>query len=145
MKHLLSMALVMLFTNAGFGQQKYTLSGYVRDSLSRETLIGASVSIKGESKGVNSNTYGFYSITLAEGEYTVVASFVGYLPIELPVSLHANADLDIALLAKSSLSQETFTPKLVCQAAPLRHRRCVGRGGRLSVFPKQGKLSVSFT
>lgn len=44
------MALVMLFTNAGFGQQKYTLSGYVRDSLSRETLIGASVSIKGESK-----------------------------------------------------------------------------------------------
>ncbi|MGB4772712.1 MAG: TonB-dependent receptor [Chitinophagaceae bacterium] len=106
MKHYRLLVLAMLVCAVGFSQQKYTLSGYVRDSLSRETLIGASVSIKGESKGVNSNTYGFYSITLAEGEYTVVASFVGYLPIELPVSLHGNADLDIALLAKSSLSQE---------------------------------------
>ena len=51
MKQLLSLTLVMLMAYAGFGQQKYTLSGYIKDSLSRETLIGASVSIKGESKG----------------------------------------------------------------------------------------------
>jgi hypothetical protein len=91
---------------AGFAQQKFTISGYVRDSLSRETLIGATISVKGESKGVNSNTYGFFSITLPEGNYIIVASFVGYLPVEIDLPLHAGHELDIALLAKASLSQE---------------------------------------
>ena len=102
---LLTYSLIFCFVAVN-AQQKYTISGYVRDSLSRETLIGSTISIKGETKGVNSNTYGFFSITLPEGDYTIAISFVGYLPREIELPLHNNIELDIALMAKASLSQE---------------------------------------
>lgn len=87
-------------------QNRYTISGYVRDSLSRETLIGASITIKGQVRGVNSNQYGFFSITLPEGSYVLTTSFVGYLPEERNIELRDNLELDISIIAKSSLSQE---------------------------------------
>ena len=87
-------------------QKKFTISGYVRDSLSRETLIGASLQIKETGKGVNSNQYGYFSLTLPEGEYNMIVSFVGFFPFEQKISLHADQELNLSLLSKSSLSQE---------------------------------------
>lgn len=95
-----------LFTVQGITQKKHTISGYVRDSLSRETLIGASVTIQGQGKGINSNQFGFYSITLPEGIYRITCSFVGYLPFERTVELNVETDIDFSILPKSSLSQE---------------------------------------
>ena len=63
-----------------FCQNKYTVSGYVKDSLSGETLIGATISVLGESKGITSNQFGFYSITLTAGTYNFICSYVGYIP-----------------------------------------------------------------
>lgn len=67
MSRLLTLFL-LLCSVAGWSQQKFTLSGYVRDSLSGETLIGASVTVSGQSRGIISNPYGFYSITLDKVE-----------------------------------------------------------------------------
>lgn len=106
MRYLLLTLLSLCLYLSSFSQEKHTLSGYVRDSLSRETLIGATISVKGGSKGVNSNTYGFFSLTLPAGKYTLVSSFVGYLPFEFEVNLNGDVEVDLALLAKSSLSQE---------------------------------------
>ena len=78
----------------------------MRDSLSRETLIGASLQIKETGKGVNSNQYGYFSLTLSEGEYNMVVSFVGFLPFEQKISLHTDQELNLSLLSKSSLSDE---------------------------------------
>ena len=89
-----------------YSQEKFSLNGFVRDSLSRETLIGASITVKGESRGANSNSYGFYSLTLPAGTYRISASFVGYLPQEFEIKLTENLQLNLSLLAKSSLSQE---------------------------------------
>ena len=50
-------------------QEKFTLNGYIKDSLSGETLIGASVNLQGAGRGVTSNQYGFYSLTLPKGTY----------------------------------------------------------------------------
>ncbi len=94
---------------AGFiagAQNKYTISGYVKDSLSSETLIGASITVKGQGKGVNSNQYGFYSITLPEGTYQIICSYVGYLPTETEVELNKNFGFNFSVFPKSSLSQE---------------------------------------
>jgi hypothetical protein len=99
-------ALAVLLLTSTQAQHKYTISGFVRDSLSRETLIGASVTVKGESKGANSNAYGFYSLTLPSGKYVFSASFVGYLPQEFEVDLSENLSFNISLFAKNSLSQE---------------------------------------
>ncbi|MEP6617082.1 MAG: carboxypeptidase-like regulatory domain-containing protein [Ginsengibacter sp.] len=59
-------------------QDKFTISGYVKDSLNGETLIGSTISVAGEQKGVISNAYGFYSLTLVEGSYVFVCSNTGY-------------------------------------------------------------------
>ena len=97
---------VFILSFQGFAQKKFTISGFIRDSLSRETLIGASVTIQGQVRGINSNQYGFYSITLPEGKYTITCSFVGYLPDDKMIDLTRNFDMDFSILAKSSLSQE---------------------------------------
>jgi len=74
-------AVVFLALLSGFSlaqSSKSTLSGYLKDSLSGETIIGATISINGQGKGVNSNQYGFYSITLPHGEYELSITHVGY-------------------------------------------------------------------
>jgi hypothetical protein len=92
----------VLFLSA---QNKFTLSGYIRDSLSGETLIGASIVISGQAKGVNSNQYGFYSITLPEGTYPVIVSFVGYQVQESTITLRQNTFLNFSLLQRSVLQE----------------------------------------
>ncbi len=104
-RYMLTFGLLIL-SFYGFTQKKYTISGYIRDSLSRETLIGASVTIQEQGKGINSNQYGFYSITLPEGNYSITCSFIGYLPLEKNIALTENLDIDISILPKSTLSQE---------------------------------------
>ena len=98
----LSLLLVSLVT---WSQNKFTLSGYVRDSLSGETLIGASVTINGEAKGIVSNTYGFYSITLDAGTYTVTTSFTGYLPFDSVIVLNKNTEVNFNLLQRALLQE----------------------------------------
>ncbi len=58
--------------------QKYTISGYVRDKKSGEDLPGANIYVEELKKGTSSNTYGFYSLTLPKGTYTIKITFVGY-------------------------------------------------------------------
>jgi hypothetical protein len=87
-------------------QNKFTLSGYVRDSLSRETLIGATIQTVSSGKGVSTNQYGFYSLTLPEGKYTLMVSFVGYLPQQIDIVLDGDKSLDPSMISKSSLSRE---------------------------------------
>ena len=68
----------LIFLCKSYGQDRFTISGYVRDATSGENLIGASVYIKETLQGASTNHYGFYSITLEQGSYTLVASFIGY-------------------------------------------------------------------
>lgn len=104
MKSFLTLLLLLCFLVSG-AQNKFTLSGYVRDSLSGETLIGASVLISGQSKGIVSNAYGFYSITLDEGTYTVASTFTGYLPLDSVIVLNKNTVVNFNLLQRSMLQE----------------------------------------
>ena len=90
--------------NAGPG--KFTLSGYIRDSLNGETLIGATISINGQSKGINSNQYGFYSITLPEGTYVFICSYIGYRPRAIEITMNKDQQLNFEILPRVDLSQE---------------------------------------
>ncbi|MFA8343048.1 MAG: TonB-dependent receptor domain-containing protein [Rhodothermaceae bacterium] len=58
--------------------KKITLSGSITDKSNGELLIGANVYIKGTTTGASTNQYGFYSLTLDKGIYTIVISFIGY-------------------------------------------------------------------
>lgn len=87
-------------------QGRFTLSGYVKDSLTGETLIGATLQAGGTGKGVNSNAYGFYSITLEAGEYEVSCSFVGYESRRYLIKLNANQNFNFLLPPRAVASQE---------------------------------------
>ena len=84
----------------------YTISGFIKDSLNGETLIGATIAVKGKSKGISSNQYGFYSITLDEGNYTLICSFIGYQPKIIEIKLGLIQQLNFDVLPKINLSQE---------------------------------------
>ncbi|AEV98543.1 TonB-dependent receptor [Niastella koreensis] len=92
----------VLFATA---QEKFTLSGYVRDSLSGETLIGATVSVNGHGKSIVSNQFGFYSITLPRGAYPVLVTFAGYQPVEQQVTLDKNVEQSFYLSLKPVLEE----------------------------------------
>jgi len=85
-------------------QNKFTLNGYTKDSTNGESIIGATVSVNG--KSISSNQYGFFSITLEEGEYDVLVSHVSYLAQAFRVSLHNNVQQTIFLLPKSAALTE---------------------------------------
>ncbi|MBM3444958.1 MAG: TonB-dependent receptor [Bacteroidetes bacterium] len=104
-KRILFFSFLFVF-NLLSAQEKFTISGYVRDSLSRETLIGATIQAKEQSKGVSSNQYGYYALTLPKGEYVLITSFVGFFPMEKKINLQSDLAIDFPLLSKSSLSQE---------------------------------------
>jgi len=92
-----------------FSQGKYTIGGYIRDSLSGEALIGASVSIQNQGYGIISNHYGYYALTLPEGRYTVNISFAGYLSKEINLDLTNNYDLNVNLLPQSLMEEVVIT------------------------------------
>src|SRR5258705_8889258 len=87
---------------------RYTLNGYVKDSLSGESIIGATVSVNGQSKGVASNQYGFYSITLDQGIYSINVSHISYLGKSIAVDLASNQSFNFEMLSKSTLSDEVI-------------------------------------
>lgn len=101
-------AIFLLFSVTSFitAQEKFTINGYIKDSLSGETLIGANVAFDNQSKGVTSNQYGFYSLTLNKGTHTLTISFVGYKPKQLTVNLNTNLRQDILLTPQQALVTE---------------------------------------
>jgi hypothetical protein len=107
---LLFFLITMLFNNSVFADDdipgKYTINGIVKDASSGELLIGASVYIKELKTGAVSNIYGFYSISIKEGDYNLIYSYIGYETIEKKVTLHNNATIDIEMHPKSNEMKE---------------------------------------
>src|SRR5688572_600853 len=97
-------ALVLLFFGST-AQDKFTLSGYVRDTLSGETLIGATISIPSIGKNTVSNQYGFYSITLPAAVYHMVITSAGYEPLQDTIKLVRNTQYNFNLQQRSMLEQ----------------------------------------
>jgi hypothetical protein len=84
--------------------QKVSLSGYMRDAETGESLISGTLYIKEADQGGVSNNYGFYSVSVPPGKYTVIFSYVGYTPliqtIDLSQSQTFNAEMHSATLMK---------------------------------------------
>ena len=87
---------------------RHTVSGTVRDAGSGEELIGAAIFVPGlDNTGAVTNEYGFYSLTLPEGRYTLTASYVGFAPFEKAVQLDKDISLDIRLSEGALLTEVT--------------------------------------
>ncbi|HEX8334587.1 MAG TPA: TonB-dependent receptor, partial [Segetibacter sp.] len=95
---------LLISTNI-YGQERATLNGYVKDSLSGETLIGANISIRNQGKGVTSNQYGYFSITLDKGSYNLECSFVGYESKAFRIVLNRSNQFDILLVPRNFVTE----------------------------------------
>ena len=85
---------------------RYTISGFIKDSLNGETLIGATITVKGQTKGISSNQYGFYSITLNAGNYLLACSYIGYQPKLVEIKLDHDRQFNFEVLPLVILSEE---------------------------------------
>ncbi|HEX2609187.1 MAG TPA: TonB-dependent receptor [Flavisolibacter sp.] len=96
----LAFLLIMMSSFAAQAQNRFTINGYVRDTANGESIIAATITING--KAISSNQYGFYSITLEEGDYNLVASHVAYQSVAFRVHLDKNIQQNIFLTSKSA-------------------------------------------
>lgn len=69
----------------------------MKDASNGESLIGATVLIKEIGGGNVTNTYGFYSITVPPGDYTIEYRYIGFITQTQTVSLRQNQRIDIEL------------------------------------------------
>lgn len=98
--------MIILEQRDGYTQSKYTIDGIVKDAADGETLIGVNIFIRETGQGVVSNAYGFYSLTLPAGSYTVEYSFIGYVKVIRTIQLDKNLKLNIELQEQSSQLEE---------------------------------------
>ena len=89
-----------------FAQKSFTISGTIEDAATGEKLIGATVKIKElPQSGTITNAYGFYSISVTGGTYTLIFTYIGYQPIEQQVTLDKSEVIDIRLHEKNELNE----------------------------------------
>jgi hypothetical protein len=89
-------------------QEKFTLSGTISDSNSNETLIGVNLFIPELKTGVTTNEYGFYSITIPKGNYTIRISYMGYQTLEETLQLNQNTKTNFKLLTLENTLKEVI-------------------------------------
>ena len=109
MKHLFLILAFIYLPLSLCGQKEYTISGHIKSKSSGEELIGATVktTVDGELVGAVANSFGFYSLTLPEGEYVLKYNFVGFGEVQKEISLHENKQIDIELGDSKTLSTVT--------------------------------------
>jgi hypothetical protein len=80
----------LLFSFINYSQENFTISGYVLDKDSNESIIGANIIIPSINSGTITNTYGFFSITLLKKNYAIEISSIGYENISTKINLLKN-------------------------------------------------------
>lgn len=98
----------LLLQSAAFAQN-YTISGYISDASSGETLISATVFEKNSYKGTVSNVYGFYSLTLPKGDVDINFSYVGLSMLNKKFKLNKDTLININLSQNLELDELTVT------------------------------------
>ena len=99
------MALALLCLSAA-AQQKYTISGYVKDAANGEDLIGVTVYVQELKTGAVTNQYGFYSLTLPQDTYTLSFRYIGYASQQVVLDLSQSRSLNVQLQDESEQLQE---------------------------------------
>ncbi|HMN33595.1 MAG TPA: TonB-dependent receptor [Chitinophagaceae bacterium] len=87
-------------------EKKYTISGYVKDISSGENLPGANIGILELKKGTNANNYGFFSLSIPEGKYTLKASYIGFDQHIQEIDINKDINLNIELSPKNLIQKE---------------------------------------
>jgi len=89
--------LLLFLCTTALTAQKVTLSGYLKDARNGEALIGATVYVEELKQGAATNAYGFYSLTIPRGNYTLQISFIGYETITKKINADKSQTVTLSL------------------------------------------------
>ncbi len=113
LKNIIFLIVIVLLPTCLLGAKKFTVSGYITDMKSGENLPNATVTILNTNIALPANTYGYYSISLEPGNYTLKVNYVGYenfikeivikdenIKVNLELSTRSNVQKEIIVRAK---------------------------------------------
>jgi len=86
--------------------KRYNISGHIKDAETGEDLFGASVLVVELSTGSVANEYGFYSVSLPKGTYTLRFSYTGYEVQQQKINLEKDIHNDISLRPNTAILKE---------------------------------------
>ncbi len=89
-------------------QNNHTISGYIYEASSKESLIGASIYNQETQQGTSTNIYGFYSLSLPEGQQNLQYSYLGYNNVDTLINLVKNVEINIYLEEGMQLEEVTI-------------------------------------
>ena len=98
----------LFFCSLAFSQRNVTLSGYVSDLESDESLIGVSVLLPELNTGTITNEYGFFSLTLPAGVYTVQIRYLGFETLTRELSLNEDVNENFELTPQAEVLDEVI-------------------------------------
>lgn len=116
--------LLLVINSTLIAQQKHTISGYVRDAETGEELIGVNVYDPESNKGTITNVYGYYSLTLSEGAYEIMFSYLGYNDYRTSMQLAGNKQVNVELSSATVEMEEA----VVTATAPDKNVQSVEMG-----------------
>jgi hypothetical protein len=105
-------------------ETRYTVNGYVKDQASGEALINASVMLQPLSATVMTNAYGYFSLTVPAGRYTMTITYSSYQTYQKNIDLNSNMSLDVPL----SMAADDMEKVVVTGEKKLRRTNTVGMG-----------------
>src|ERR1035437_1660905 len=101
MRYTLLIVMMVFGTQVILAQNKYAISGTVRDKKTGEVMIGAAIVLKEKPDILaTTNAYGFYSLSVDEGTYTFTFHYTGYDEMDTLIALHQNVRLDMEISEK---------------------------------------------
>ncbi|MCF8362535.1 MAG: TonB-dependent receptor [Prolixibacteraceae bacterium] len=105
MRYILPILLLFLGTTL-YSQERVTMSGRITNAETGEDLIGATIYLEELKRGAASNTYGFYSVSMLPGEYTVTFSYLGFATEQVVINVKSEKKYNVALKPASKEIQE---------------------------------------
>ena len=104
-------AFLAAFSAAAQTRGTATVSGYITDQTSGETLIGAGVLVEDSARktpiGAVTNAYGYYTLTIPRGKVTLQYSYVGYESVGMELDLQRDTTVNIVLNPSAQIKEAT--------------------------------------
>ncbi len=116
-----------------------TIKGTVT-ATSGETLPGANVAIEGKSLGTTTDLDGKYTLTLAEGNYNLVISYIGFNPLKVAIKVAAGQEQ----VFNRSLSSNTQLEEIVVSYGKQRQREVTGSISQINAESLQDMPVMQF-
>ena len=103
---LLAALIFFIIVHSSRAQNNIELTGHLNDSLSREPLVGATVTIEELTIGTVTDPNGMFTITVPKGEYHITIDYLGYKSVRRKIEAHTSRSMHFVMQSQKELLRE---------------------------------------